>query len=130
MSRVGPFGIACAPGSAVFGYSSTGVWTIREPLGEGFSTAMGGVIGFAAIQPGQSVNAAAFACVAGFGFGAILVVVVIIIIIVVVQLNTRHHLIPTATAIQASTWAFSATVFIAICAIVVHSRRERSLLHP
>jgi hypothetical protein len=67
------------------------------------------LIGLSTIQPGQQVNAIAFSCLVGIGFGAPLILVV-----TGVQLSTPHRLIATATACTTSSRAVAGTIFSAI----------------
>lgn len=91
--------------------------TIRVPLFTGFVLFTAGIVGLATIEPGDSLNALAFAALAGIGFGAPL-----ILVISGVQLSTPHHLIATATAVTTSSRAVAATVFTAIYAAAFSTR--------
>lgn len=108
--------------TVVWGYASTRFRTIREPLLIGFVFFTGGIIGFATIQPGQSVNAVAFSCLVGIGFGAPLILVV-----TGVQLSTPHRLIATATACTTSSRAVAGAVFSAINAAAFNTRLKTYL---
>lgn len=108
--------------TVVWGYWSTRMRTIRVPLFTGFFLFTAGIIGFATVQPGQSLNALAFSGLAGIGFGAPL-----ILIVSGVQLSTPHHLIATATAVTTSSRAIAATVFTAIYAAAFSGRLEVKL---
>jgi Fungal trichothecene efflux pump (TRI12) len=103
----------------IWGYASTKLRTIREPLFLGFLIFTGGVIGWTTIQPSSGLNALIFAGLAGFGFGAPL-----ILIITGVQLSTPHALIATATAVTTSSRAVAATVFTAIYAAALNARLD------
>lgn len=83
---------------------------VREPLAAGLFIFTCGTIGFATIQPGDGLNALAFAALNGVGFGAAL-----IFIVTAIQYAAPHHLIATVTALTVSTRAMGAAVFTAIC---------------
>ncbi|KAH8886238.1 putative siderophore iron transporter [Thozetella sp. PMI_491] len=107
----------------IWGYASTRFQTIREPLLIGFVFFTAGLVGLATIQPGQSVNAIAFACLAGIGVGAPLILVV-----TGVQLSTPHRLIATATACTTSSRAIAGAIFSAIDAAAFNSRIKNYLV--
>ena len=83
----------------------------------GFLFFTAGLVGFATIQPGQSVNAIAFACLTGIGIAAPLVLT-----ITGVQLTTPHKLMATATSCTTSARAIAGAVFSAIYAAAFNSR--------
>lgn len=103
--------------TVLWGYWSTRMRTIRVPLFTGFLLFTAGIVGLATIEPGDSLNALAFAALAGIGFGAPL-----ILVISGVQLSTPHHLIATATAVTTSSRAVAATVFTAIYSAAFSTR--------
>ena len=117
-----PFWVAGCISTVVWGYSSTKLRTIREPLFLGYLIFTAGIIGWTTIQPGDSLNAMVFAALAGFGFGAPL-----ILIISGVQLSTPHSLIATATAVTTSSRAVAATVFTAIYAAALNTRLDSNI---
>ncbi|KIW97424.1 uncharacterized protein Z519_01008 [Cladophialophora bantiana CBS 173.52] len=109
--------------STVFwGYTSTRFRTIREPLLIGFVLFTSGLVGLSTIQPGQSVNAIAFSCLTGIGFGAPL-----ILIVTGVQLSAPHKLIATATACTTSSRAIAGAVFSGINAAAFNTRLKNYL---
>ena len=108
--------------TVVWGYWSTRFRTIRAPLFAGFFLFTAGIIGLATVEPGDSLNALAFAAIAGIGFGAPLILVVS-----GVQLSTPHRLIATATAVTTSSRAIAATIFTAIYAAAFASRLSGDL---
>ena len=122
MAREQPYWIACGLTTVVWGYSSTKLRTIREPLFVGFLIFTAGIVGLATVQPKDSTNTIVFAGLAGIGFGAPL-----ILIIAGVQLSTPHHLIATATAVTTSSRAVAATVFTAIYAAALSSRLPKEI---
>ena len=122
MARLQPFWVACMLTTIIWGYWSTRLRTIREPLFAGFLIFTAGIVGLATIQPGQSTHAIVFAALAGIGFGAPL-----ILIITGVQLSTPHHLIATATAVTTSSRAVAATVFTAIYAAAFSTRLDTNI---
>ena len=121
-ARLQPFWIACMLTTVVWGYWSTRFRTIRAPLFAGFFLFTAGIIGLATVEPGDSLNALAFAAIAGIGFGAPLILVVS-----GVQLSTPHRLIATATAVTTSSRAIAATIFTAIYAAAFASRLSGDL---
>jgi hypothetical protein len=108
--------------TVIWGYWSTRLRTIRVPLFAGFLLFTAGIVGFATIEPNDSVNALAFGALAGIGFGAPL-----ILIVTGVQLSTPHHLIATATAVTTASRAVAATVFTAIYAAAFTTRLDDKL---
>lgn len=96
--------------------------TIRSPLFVGFALLTAGIVGFATIQPGDSISAMAFAGLSGLGFGSPL-----ILVIAGVHLSTPHEFIATATAITTSSRAVATTVFTAIYAAAFNTRLEKRL---
>jgi hypothetical protein len=122
VARSQPFWIAGGFSTVVWGYASTRFRTIREPLTAGFLIFTAAMIGFATIQPNDSINAIVFAGIAGIGFGAPL-----ILLITGVQLATPYHLIATATAVTTSSRAIAATVFTAIYAAALNNRLKVDL---
>ena len=96
--------------------------TIRVPLFTGFLLFTAGIVGFATIEPGDSLSSLAFAALAGIGFGAPL-----ILVISGVQLSTPHHLIATATAVTTSSRAVAATVFTSIYAAAFSTRVDNKV---
>ena len=121
-TRSQPFWVVAALTTVVWGYASTKLRTIKTPLFFGFLIFTAGLIGFATIEPGQSINALAFAGLAGAGFSAPL-----ILIVAGVQLSTPHHLIATATAVTVSARAIAATTFTAIYAAALSNRLDKRL---
>ena len=122
VARQEAFWIGCILGSVVFGSWSTRYKTIREPMAGGFLVFTGGMIGFSTIQPGDSVNAIAFATMSGFGFG-----VVLILVVAGVQLCTPHHLIATSTAVVTTVRAIGGAVGLAIYSAVFRTNIEGKL---
>lgn len=96
---------------------STKFKTIKIPLLVGFVISTAGTVGFATIQPSQSINSLAFAAISGIGFGA-----PVVLLIAGVQLSIPHEFIATATAVATSMRALSATMFTAIYSAVVNER--------
>lgn len=122
VARQEAFWVGCIIGSILFGYWSTRYKTIREPMAGGFFIFTCAMIGFSTIQPGQSVNAIAFATLSGFGFGVIL-----ILVIAGVQLCTPHHLIATSTAVVTTARAAAGAIAVAMYAAVFRTRIEKKL---
>ncbi|KAK5049302.1 hypothetical protein LTR84_004231 [Exophiala bonariae] len=122
VGRQQPFWVCGAVSTVFWGYWSTRFRTIRDPLLCGFIIFTAGIVGFATVQPNQSVNALAFSGLSGFGFGAPL-----ILIITGVQLSTPHHLIATATAVTTSARAVAATIFTAIYVAAFTARLDINL---
>ena len=81
-----------------------------------------GIVGLATIEPGQDLNALAFAGLAGVGFGGI-----IINIVAAVQLCTPQSLIATASSITVSSRAIAASVFTAIWVAAFTDRLKSKL---
>ncbi|GAD99999.1 similar to MFS drug efflux pump [Paecilomyces variotii No. 5] len=119
-AREQPYWVGSAIGTIVYGYASTKLRKVREPLFVGFLINTAGVAALASVQPGQSVSTLVYAGIAGFGYGAPL-----ILITTGVQLSTPHHLIATATAAVASARSVSAAVFTAIFTAAVNSRLDQ-----
>lgn len=105
-----------------WGYASSHFRTIREPLLLGFGIITIGCIGLATIQPGQSTNAIAFACVSGIGFGAPLVLVVS-----GAQLSAPHKLLATASAVTTTSRAIAAAIFTSIFSAAFNTRIKEDL---
>ena len=105
-----------------WGYGSSKLRTIREPLFCGFMIFTGGIIGFTTIELSDSTRAMIFSGLAGIGFAAPL-----ILIIAGVQLSTPHHLIATATAVVTSSRAVAATVSTAIYAAALTTRLNTNI---
>lgn len=78
---------------------------------------MGGLIGFATIQPGQSLNTLFFAAVSGFGFGAILSQVV-----ACVQISAPHSLLATATSVAVVFRAVGSSMFTSVYSAAATNR--------
>ncbi len=116
-ARQEAFWIAGCIACVFWGFISTRFRTIREPMAAGYFIFTAATVGMATIQPSDSLNAIAFASLAGLGFGAALVLVVS-----GVQLCTPHHLIATATAVIISTRAVAASGFTAIFAAAFRTR--------
>lgn len=108
-ARSQPFWVGLALGTLAAGYVSTKIRSIRESLFAGFFLNMVGLIGFATIQPGQSLNPLFFAALTGFGTGSPL-----ILCITGVQLVTPHKLLATATAVTIVSRSIGATVSTAV----------------
>ena len=104
-----PFWVVSGLSTAVWGYWSMRLGTVRTPLFTGFLIYTAGLVGLATIRPRDDLRCLIFAGLAGLGFGAPLV-----LITAAVQLSTPHHLIATATAVATSARAVGATVFTAI----------------
>ncbi|OQV07087.1 hypothetical protein CLAIMM_11571 [Cladophialophora immunda] len=109
VARQEGFYVGCFLGSALFGYLSTKLRSVREGIAAGYLLLTGGLVGFATIQPGESVSAIAFAVLTGLGFGVILALVV-----TAIQLCTPHHLIATSTAVLTTTRALALTVGVSV----------------
>ena len=122
VARAQPFWVGGMISTVFWGYLSTRFRTIRETLFLGFLILTVGIIGFATIQPDESINALVFSGIAGFGFGAPL-----ILIITGVQLSTPHHLIATATAVTTSSRSVAATVFTAIYSAALNNGLGKNL---
>lgn len=120
--RQTPFWIASGLSTVVWGFISTKLRTIREPMFAEFLIFTAGIVGMATIQPSDSINAIAFSALAGVGFGAPL-----ILVITAVQLSTPHHFIATATAATTASRAISSTVFTAIYAAALTTRLDGNL---
>ena len=105
--------------TVLWGYGSSKLRIIREPLFFGFLIFTAGIVGIATIEPSGSTRALIFSGLAGIGFAAPL-----ILIIAGVQLSTPHHLIATATAVVTSSRAVAATVFTAIFAAALTTRLD------
>jgi hypothetical protein len=88
----------------------------------GFIFFTGGLIGLSTIQPGQPVNAIAFSCLVGIGFGAPLILVV-----TGVQLSIPHKLIATATACTTSSRAVAGAIFSVINTAAFNTRLKKFL---
>ncbi|KAK0268355.1 hypothetical protein LTS00_017588 [Friedmanniomyces endolithicus] len=116
------FWIACGLSTAVYGFASTKLRSIRSPMFVGFLIFTAGIVGFATVQPNESTNAVAFAGLAGLGFGAPLVLVV-----AGVQLSTPHPFIATAIAVTTSARAVAATTFTAIFSAALTTRLDKLL---
>lgn len=80
------------------------------------------MIGLSTVQPGQSINAIAFSCLLGIGFGAALT-----LIVTGVQLSTPHALIATATACTTSSRAVAGAMFSAIYTAAFNTRLKKFL---
>lgn len=117
VTRELPFWVAGGLSTVVWGYASTTLRTIREPLFLGFLLFTGGIIGLSTIQPGDSTTALVMSGLSGFGFGAPL-----ILIVTGVQLSAPHSLIATASAVTTSVRSIAATTFTAIYAAAVTSK--------
>ncbi|KIW13895.1 hypothetical protein PV08_06676 [Exophiala spinifera] len=113
VARQEGFYVGCFIGSAVFGYLSSKLRSVREGTAVGYLLLTGGLVGFATIQPGDSVNAIAFAVLSGLGLGVILALV-----ISAIQLCTPHHLIATSTAVLTTTRALALTVGVSVYSAV------------
>jgi Fungal trichothecene efflux pump (TRI12) len=118
-ARVISFWIACLIGTILFGYMATKMKSVREPLFLGYLTNLGGIIGFATIQPGQNVNPIILGALEGFGFGAILSQV-----IACVQITAPHAYLATATAVAVTLRAIGSIVFNSIYSAAVQSRLD------
>ncbi|KAJ5762326.1 uncharacterized protein N7511_005708 [Penicillium nucicola] len=119
-ARQQPFWIASASSTVIYGYASVKFRTIRFPMIAGFVIFTSGIVGLATIQPGDDINALAFAALTGLGFGAPL-----ILVIAGVQLSVPHHLIATATAATTCSRAVATAVFTAIASAALNSRLEK-----
>ncbi|OAG44977.1 hypothetical protein AYO21_00939 [Fonsecaea monophora] len=103
--------------TVLWGYASTHFRTIREPLLVGNVIMTAGMVGLATVQPGQSTNAIAFACVAGVGFGAPLVLTVS-----GAQLVVPHKVLATASAVTTTARAIGVAIFTAIFTAAFNTR--------
>ncbi|KAB5576271.1 putative siderophore iron transporter [Coniochaeta sp. 2T2.1] len=117
VSRSMPWWVMTLLSTAIWGVWSSKSRDIKKPLLVGFAILTGGTVGFATLQPGQSINALAFAAVSGLGFGA-----PVILILTGVQLAIPAKLIATATAVATSSRALGATMFTAIYTAAMTSR--------
>ena len=111
--------IAVLPGTLVFGYISTKMRSVREVLIVAFLINLGGLIGFATIQPSQNALPIAMAAVQGFGFGGLLSQ-----IIAAAQVSVPHNYIATASAVTIICRALASTVATSIYSTAVNSRLE------
>ncbi|KAK5455817.1 hypothetical protein LTS15_005134 [Exophiala xenobiotica] len=111
VARAMPYWVAGLLATIVWGYSSTRLQMVREPLLLGFLLYTAGTVGLATIQPNQSTSQLVFAGLSGIGYGSPL-----ILIVAGVQLSTPHGLIATATAVTTSSRAIAAAIFTAIYA--------------
>lgn len=105
--------LICSP---IWAWGSSYFRTIKLPMFLGFLVYLGGTIGFATLQPDQSLNSLLFASLSGIGFGAPMV-----LILAGVQLSTPHSLIATATAVAVSSRAVFATIFTAIYSAILNN---------
>ncbi|KAJ5365236.1 hypothetical protein N7517_008122 [Penicillium concentricum] len=119
-ARQQPYWISSALSTLLYGYISVKFRTIRFPMVAGFMIFTGGIVGLATIQPGDDINALAFAALTGLGFGAPL-----ILVIAGVQLSVPHHLIATASAATTCSRAVATAVFTAIASAALNSRLEK-----
>ena len=108
--------------TVLWGYTSTKLKTIREPLFVGFLIFTGGIVGLATIQPGDSASAIVFAALVGLGLGAPLTLAVS-----GVQLSTPKTLIATATAVTTCARAVSSSIFTAIFSSAFSNRLTKKL---
>lgn len=113
VARQEGFYVGCFIGSAVFGYLSSRLRSVREGIAAGYLFLTGGLIGLTTIQPGHSVSAVSFAVLTGLGLGVILV-----LIVTAIQLCTPHHLIATSTAVLTTTRALALTVGVSVYSAV------------
>lgn len=120
--RASPVWIAALLTTWVYGYFASRFRTIREPMFVGFLLLTSGAVGFATIQPGQSINALCFTGLTGIGFGGPLALV-----FAGVQLTTPPDLIATATAVTTSARAVASTIFTAIFTATVNTRLGRNI---
>ncbi|KAK9435055.1 siderophore iron transporter [Metarhizium brunneum] len=121
-ARAQPFWIACGISTLVWGYWSIKAKSIRVPLSVAFLIFTGGTVGFATIQPDDSLSTWFFAGVSGIGFGGPL-----ILIITGIQLATPHALIATATALAITSRAVSVAVFTVIFSIAFTERLQPNI---
>lgn len=122
VARQQPYWIACLLATPLWGFISTRLRRLKEPLMVAFLIFTGGIIGLSTIQPDDDTSTLAFAGLAGVGFGGL-----IIIIIAMVQLSTPHHLIATATAVTVSSRSVAAAVFTAIYVAAFSHRLKEKL---
>ncbi|GAM43169.1 siderophore iron transporter [Talaromyces pinophilus] len=106
----------------LWGYVGSRFRTVREPLIIGFILFTAGLVGLSTIQPGQSINAIAFSCLFGIGFGAALA-----LIVTGVQLSTLRVLTATATACTTSSRAVAGAMFSAIYTAAFNTRLKNSI---
>jgi hypothetical protein len=106
----------------LWGYVGSRFRTVREPLIIGFILFTAGLVGLSTIQPGQSINAIAFSCLFGIGFGAALA-----LIVTGVQLSTLRVLTATATACTTSSRAVAGAMFSAIYTAAFNTRLKKFL---
>lgn len=117
-----PFWITCLISCLLWAQLSTRFRMIREFLSMSILIWVGGLIGFATIQPGDNISSIAFAGLAGIGQGGLL-----IFIIAAVQLATPHHLIGTVSALTVTARSVAAAVFTAIYAAALSSRLKQKI---
>ncbi|KAG8425490.1 hypothetical protein J3458_002185 [Metarhizium acridum] len=121
--RAQPFWMASGLSTLFWGYWSIKAKSIRVPLSAAFLIFTGGIVGFATIQPDDSLGTWFFAGVSGIGFGGPL-----ILIITGIQLATPHVLIATATALAVTTRAVSVAVFTVILSIAFTERLQPNIV--
>ncbi|KAG8410244.1 hypothetical protein J3459_017236 [Metarhizium acridum] len=121
--RAQPFWMASGLCPLFWGYWSIKAKSIRVPLSAAFLIFTGGIVGFATIQPDDSLGTWFFAGVSGIGFGGPL-----ILIITGIQLATPHVLIATATALAVTTRAVSVAVFTVILSIAFTERLQPNIV--
>ncbi|KAH7348901.1 putative siderophore iron transporter [Rhexocercosporidium sp. MPI-PUGE-AT-0058] len=120
VARAQPGWICGMLSTAIYGFVSTKMRSIRVPLAVGFVLVTGGIIGLATIEPSDSTSAIIFSGLWGLGFGAPLC-----LIIAGVQLSTPQSLIATATALTSSTRAIAGTMFTSIYVATVNGRMDK-----
>ena len=104
----------------MFGYISTKMRSVREVLIVAFIINLGGLIGFATIQPSQSALPIAMGALQGFGFGGLLSQ-----IIAAAQVSVPHSYIASASAVAIICRALASTVATSIYSTAVNDRLNR-----
>lgn len=109
--------------TALWGYASSRLRTIREPIFAGVLIFTVGTIGFATLKI-QHVDrdSIIFSAVSGIGFSCILV-----LLVAGVQLSTPHHVIATASAVITSTRSIGAAMFTAIYTAVFSQKLSHNI---
>ncbi|OQU97009.1 hypothetical protein CLAIMM_03014 [Cladophialophora immunda] len=106
----------------LWGYASTKLKRLREPIFIGFVIFLAGMVGITTIEPDDSVSSVVFSTLAGIGWGSPL-----ILVIAAVQLATPHHIFITATAVTAASRALAGTIFTAILTAVLNNNLASKL---
>ncbi|UNI23002.1 hypothetical protein JDV02_008844 [Purpureocillium takamizusanense] len=121
--REQPFWLMGGAATLFWAYWSVTAKSIRVPLFAGLVILTGGMVGFATIQPGDSVRACVFAGMSGMAFGGPL-----ILITAGIQLSTPHSLIATGTALAITSRACAATIFTAVYSSAVSNRLQPNIV--